>query len=112
MSILVECEHNHKHVPPWLDVSIRDLNDPSWTTTVPVGKEGLIAFVDPLLGSYPLGIVTGDVGKLTIGEGELCECGRYGPTLEYIRRAGDPRGCAQREESLMAHTQVVVNTKR
>ncbi|MBC8193910.1 MAG: hypothetical protein H8E18_16100 [FCB group bacterium] len=102
MSILLECEYGSKHVPPWIEVSIRDLNDPTWQTTVPLGEGGLIAFLDPLIGSFPAYIVTGDVGKLDISYNQQCNCGRYGPTITYLRRAGDPRGCALRQEHLMA----------
>ncbi len=111
MSILLECQYGNKHVPPWMEVSIRDLNDPSWKTEVAPGKDGLIAFLDPLIASFPAYIVTGDVGKLIISQDEKCSCGRYGATIEYVRRAGDPRGCALRQEQLMSEVESKRKTK-
>ena len=59
--------------------------------------------MSPLIGSFPAGVVTGDVGILTVSYDEKCGCGRYGPTIEFKRRASDEDipGCAPRQERLL-----------
>jgi long-chain-fatty-acid---luciferin-component ligase len=92
MSILMECEYHYKHVPPWMHVSIRDPKD--LKKEVKTGEPGLIAFMSPLIESYPAFIITGDMGVKKYEE--KCVCGMNGPTLEYLRRADGlaARGCA------------------
>jgi long-chain-fatty-acid---luciferin-component ligase len=91
-SIIMECENHHKHVPPWMSVTIRDTKD--LTKEMELGEPGLISFMSPLIYSYPAFIITGDMGKKT--HEEKCECGMNGPTIEYLRRADGlaARGCA------------------
>jgi len=92
MSVILECGYNHKHVPPWMHVSIRNTKD--LTKEVELKKPGLIAFISPLIDSYPAFIITGDMGKKSYED--KCECDLNGPTIEYLRRASgmESRGCA------------------
>jgi len=98
-SIIMECDQKKKHVPPWMYVSARlesdDLKD--LEKIMPKNQEGIIAFLTPMIESYPAFITTGDLGALTTNFNESCECGRIGPTVEYRGRSGDPRGCALEE---------------
>jgi long-chain-fatty-acid---luciferin-component ligase len=91
-TILLECEHHKKHIPPWLHVSIR--NTTVLSEEMGLGRPGLIAFMSPLIESYPAFVITGDMGQKT--HEERCTCGRIGPTIEYLRRADGlaARGCA------------------
>ncbi len=93
-SILLECEYHEKHVPPWIHVSIRDPEN--LQEEVATGEEGLIAYMTPLITSYPAYVITGDIGREKVSQDEYCECGRVGNTVEHRRRAkGTPaRGCA------------------
>ena len=93
-SILVECSYHHKHVPPWMHVSVRNPKDPS--EEAKPGEEGLLAFLTSAITSYPSFVITGDIGVTTTNQEERCECGRIGPTVEHRRRATGmaARGCA------------------
>lgn len=88
--LAIECAHHKKHVPPWCHVSIRDVDD--LTRSVPLGKTGAIAILDPLCHSYPAYVQTEDIGAIEqVGE---CACGRVGPTLVFHRRIqGAELGC-------------------
>lgn len=90
-SILPECEHQVKHIVPWLDVFILD---PVKMEPLPDGEAGLIAFLDPTSTSYPCFILTDDIGRISLNG--KCKCGRNGLGLEYIKRVKSPesRGCA------------------
>jgi len=92
MTIINECEYHQKHAPPWLHVSIRDTKD--LTKETELGEPGLIAFMSPLIDSYPAFVITGDMGRKSFEE--KCECELNGPTIEYLRRASgmESRGCA------------------
>ncbi|HHF56032.1 MAG TPA: hypothetical protein ENL42_03850 [Thermoplasmatales archaeon] len=101
-SWIVDCKHFKKHIPPWLHVSIRNPENPD--EEMEEGEEGLIAFLDPLAHSYPAFILTDDIGKIVVGENEVCECGSIGPCLhEDIRRAkgAEARGCALKLQKLV-----------
>jgi long-chain-fatty-acid---luciferin-component ligase len=89
-SVLLECEHHKKHIPPWLEVQARD---PSSNSVLPDGKNGILAFFDASSVSYPCFILSEDFGVVNSG---VCNCGRYGQTLEITRRMGrvEARGCA------------------
>lgn len=87
--VATECKFHNKHVPPWVHVSIRDINDPS--KEVEKGKKGIVAILDPSLSSYPGFILTEDVGKI---ENFECECGRKGQIIKFISRLkGAEVGC-------------------
>jgi long-chain-fatty-acid---luciferin-component ligase len=100
-SILLECEYHQKHVPPWLHVSVRDPEN--ITESVSSGEEGLIAFMSPMIKSYPAYVITGDIGRETLSEDEYCECERVGNAIEHRRRAKGTaaRGCALVLEELL-----------
>lgn len=89
-SQLFECEKNRKHVPPWLEVIVRD---PSDLNPVGAGEEGVLTFLDPTPTSYPGFIFSDDVGRIDTGR---CSCGRIGRTLTIVRRLSkvEERGCA------------------
>ncbi len=95
-TLLLDCEYKHKHVPPWLYVSIRDPKNPD--EVVSTGEDGLMAYLDPLANSYPSFVLTDDIGKII--DQEECECGRTGQTIEWLRRAkgAESRGCALKME--------------
>jgi long-chain-fatty-acid---luciferin-component ligase len=90
-NVVPECEHNIKHIVPWVNVRIID---PSNMKNVPDGQEGLIAYLDPTTSSYPCFILTDDIGKI-VQRGK-CACGKIGVGIEYLRRVNSPesRGCA------------------
>jgi long-chain-fatty-acid---luciferin-component ligase len=90
-TILVECEHQVKHIPPWLRILTLD---PRTLTPVAGEEAGLLAFLDPTATSYPGFVLTDDFARLT-PEG-TCPCGRSGPGLELVRRVSrvESRGCA------------------
>ncbi|MDI6798944.1 MAG: hypothetical protein QMD12_03055 [Candidatus Aenigmarchaeota archaeon] len=77
-----------------MHVSIRNPNN--LNEEVGVGEEGLFAFLASTITSYPSFIISGDIGVMTTGYEEKCECGRIGPTVEHRRRAKGmaARGCA------------------
>lgn len=89
-TVMVECEHHRKHVPPWLHVIVRSL-----TTLEPLasGQRGLLSYIDPTPSSFPCFIVADDVGAVRDGP---CECGWPGRTLEIDRRLerAESWGCA------------------
>ena len=88
--LAVECEHNHKHVPPWIRMVARD---PLTGEERPDGSQaGQIAILDPSCLAYPGFIETEDVGLVDpVG---TCECGRRSQTMEMLRRIeGAEIGC-------------------
>jgi long-chain-fatty-acid---luciferin-component ligase len=89
-TVLLECEHGAKHVPPWLLVLSLD---PETLIPNPSGRMGVLGFVDPLPTSYPGFVLSDDFVRLHDGR---CSCGRSGPTLEFCRRVHlvEGRGCA------------------
>ena len=95
-SIMLECKYHKKHIPPWMHVSARLESDNMEDIKImmPKNQQGIIAFLTSPIQSYPAFITTGDLGSLTTGFDEKCECGNIGPTVKYGGRSGDPRGCA------------------
>lgn len=89
-SLLFECEHRRKHVPPWLEIIVRNPSDMSRARP---GEEGVLTYLDPTPLSYPGFIFSEDLGRLS---DEPCACGRVGPTMTLSRRLSnvDERGCA------------------
>lgn len=89
-SLLFECEHRRKHVPPWLEVIVRDPSDMSRARP---GEEGVLTYLDPTPLSYPGFIFSEDLGRLST---EPCPCGRVGETMTLSRRLSnvEERGCA------------------
>jgi len=91
-----ECAHHHKHIPPYFYISIR--NPANLDEELPLGEEGLPAFIDPLAHSYPGFIIADDIVSLKYGPFDECACGVVGPTLtSKVRRAEDAeeKGCGR-----------------
>ena len=90
-TVIFECEHGRKHVPPWLVVAALD---PETQLPVPGGEMGVLAYWDALPTGYPGFVVSDDFGVVEAG---TCTCGRSGPTMSFTRRvtASDDRGCAR-----------------
>ena len=89
-SVLHECEHHHKHLPPWVEAQSRD---PKTGALLPEGEEGVLAFLDGSALSYPGFILSEDFGIVSSG---TCACGRRGQVLTVTRRINrvEARGCA------------------
>lgn len=97
-TVLFECEHGKKHVPPWLHAFTRD------TRTFQrqrYGEVGVLSYLDPTALSYPAFIISDDLG---IVENKGCVCGRPGKTLLILRRVqrNEHWGCALKVEDLVA----------
>lgn len=89
--LAIECEYNQKHIPPWVKVVIRDLDNPSEIIRQS-GKSGLITILDPTILSYPCFIQTEDAGW--VGNDGICACGRISQTLSFKQRIkGAELGC-------------------
>jgi long-chain-fatty-acid---luciferin-component ligase len=89
-TVLNECEHHHKHVPPWLIVQSRD---PETNEVRSDGETGVLCFMDAGALSYPCFIMSEDFGRV---DNSVCTCGRHGGTFEITRRMTriEQRGCA------------------
>lgn len=89
-TVLLECEHHRKHVPPWLHITARSLKT---LEPLPYGEQGLLSYLDPSASSYPCFILADDVGTVRTGP---CDCGWAGRTLEIERRLdrAESWGCA------------------
>ncbi len=99
--MISECSENLKHVPPWIHLTVRDPADIS--RELPLGEEGVPAFLDPSTHSYPGFIVADDIVRMVVGDDERCSCGRIGPCLDpHVRRAegAESRGCGRHIEEL------------
>jgi long-chain-fatty-acid---luciferin-component ligase len=79
-TLLVECEHHSKHIPPWVHAFARH---PATQAPLPPGHAGILSFSDASANSYPCFIVGEDFGVVDI---DACPCGRGGPTLTVQRR--------------------------
>ncbi len=89
-SVIMECSAQRKHIPPWLEVIIRD----PWTMRpIAAGETGLISYLDPTAASYPCFIIGDDFGALSLA---ACPCGRTGRALSIERRVQreEQWGCA------------------
>lgn len=93
-TVLLECEHARKHVPPWLVVIPRRAAD---LRPADEGEEGLLSYLDPTATSYPSFILSDDFGSV---DESGCPCGRYGPTVAVSRRLAtiEERGCGLKLE--------------
>jgi long-chain-fatty-acid---luciferin-component ligase len=89
-TVISECEHHRKHIPPWLIVQSRD---PKTNVVLPDGEVGILAFMDAGSFSYPCFILSEDFGAVDSG---VCQCGRGGGTFHIVRRMSgiEQRGCA------------------
>jgi long-chain-fatty-acid---luciferin-component ligase len=79
----IECSNHKKHVPPFSEFFIRDLEN--HTKLCPDGKEGLISIIDPTVMAYPGFLITQDVG--VVHHEYKCACGRTSTIMNIIGRA-------------------------
>jgi long-chain-fatty-acid---luciferin-component ligase len=88
-TVIFECDHHAKHIPPWLVVLPRRATD---MQVAEPGEEGVLSFLDPTPFSFPGFILSDDVGRV---DPTLCPCGRVGPVLRIERRLAtiEQRGC-------------------
>jgi long-chain-fatty-acid---luciferin-component ligase len=98
-TVLFECEHHAKHVPPWLAVLVRRPRD---LTLASSGELGIVSFLDPTATSYPAFVLSDDLGAVS---DQPCPCGRSGPTLHIERRLArvEERGCGLKLERYGSH---------
>jgi long-chain-fatty-acid---luciferin-component ligase len=89
-TVLLECAQHRKHIPPWLEVAVLS---PRYFEPAPAGTEGMLAYFDPTVTSFPGFILSEDVG---VRHDEPCPCGLPGPSLTGVRRmtSVEVRGCA------------------
>ncbi|MFN8074464.1 MAG: hypothetical protein U0Q15_03465 [Kineosporiaceae bacterium] len=89
-SVLHECAHHVKHVPPWVAAQARD---PRSDEPLPDGTEGILAFWDPTATSFPGFVLSEDFGVVRSG---TCRCGYSSAQVEVVRRVStvENRGCA------------------
>ncbi|BBP02934.1 long-chain-fatty-acid--CoA ligase [Sulfuriferula plumbiphila] len=96
-TVIFECQHKRKHVPPWLKVIARNP-----TTLMDVGEDrsGILSYLDASNVSYPCFIISEDIGRVIGG----CPCGRTGQVIEVERRVNrvESRGCAIKMDSYVA----------
>lgn len=94
-TLLVDCEHRNKHVPPWVDVFARD---PVTFEPVADGRTGVLSFSDASAHSYPCFYVGDDLGSV---DSSGCQCGLPGLTirLESRLRGATHGGCATAMQS-------------
>lgn len=100
-AIMLECEKQVKHIPPWAILSVR--NPANLDEEVAPGEEGLPAFLDPLAHSYPGFVIADDIVRMTVGPDEVCGCGLRGPGLhKVVRRAegAEEKGCGRHLDEL------------
>ena len=87
----IECEHHNKHIFPWNDVIVRDVET---MEPVPIGEKGLMNVINPSAYSYAgVSILQDDIVRI-IGE-DTCPCGRKGKIMEIFGRAegAEMKGC-------------------
>ena len=86
-----ECEHHNKHLLPWQDVVIRDVES---LEPVEIGEKGLINVINPIAYSYAgVSILQDDIVKVVMEDD--CPCGRKGKVIEIFGRAegAEAKGC-------------------
>jgi len=106
--LAIECEHHHKHIPPWVHASIRSLDDHSKEAAPQ--EEGVIALLDPTSRSYPGFLLSEDVGSIPA---ERCACGREGPIVLVHRRVeGTEYGCCAVSLEKFIESQEIVRSCR
>lgn len=87
----VECEHHNKHLLPWQDVIVRDVET---LEPVEMGEKGLINVINPLAHGYAgVSILQDDIVRVVMED--ECPCGRKGKIIEVIGRAegAEAKGC-------------------
>ncbi len=88
--LAIECRCHNKHVPPWVHLTVREIDDPA--REVAPGRRGMLGILDPTSLSYPAFLLTEDIVYLK--EGNTCECGRQGQQVVFLSRVkGAQTGC-------------------
>lgn len=114
-TLLIECEHRSKHVPPWVHVFTRD---PATFVPLPDGETGVLSFSDASAHSYPCFYVGDDLGQVM---STPCRCGRPGLTMRIQNRlrGASHTGCADTMQSAVAansgedrHCEIQINEGR
>jgi long-chain-fatty-acid---luciferin-component ligase len=90
-SVIFECAHGRKHLPPWLYAAARH---PRSLELLGDGEPGILSFLDPSAVSYPAFILSDDFGSVT--RAASCSCGLRTDVLQIERRINriESRGCA------------------
>jgi len=104
-SAFVQCGEGRLHVPPWVEVIVRD---PATLRPLPSGCEGLLSYLDPTAHSYPAFFIGEDLG---IRDDSPCGCGRTSATIQMVRRlrVTTHEGCALQTERAAAVVHQHVN---
>jgi len=100
MQIFPQCEAGFFHVHPGVILSIRNRNDPFLIEEVPMGEEGQICIINPMIWSFPPFIATEETGIIVTPNKKKCACGKYGPTFTTGERKGLPAFCCLDHEIL------------
>ena len=78
----MECEYHYKHVPPWVDLIVRDVEN---LVPVPAGEKGIFNILNPLAHSYAgVSLLQDDVIRILPEEEGKCPCGRKGKRIEVF----------------------------
>jgi len=87
---LIQCAQGRKHVPPWVEVIVRD---PASLAPLPPGQPGLLSFLDASARSFPCFIIGEDLGWVWP---DRCGCGRAGQAVAIDRRieGATHQGCS------------------
>lgn len=86
-----ECEYHNKHVLPWNDIVVRDVET---LEPVEMGEKGLINVINPIAHGYAgISILQDDMVRVVMED--TCPCGRKGKVIEVIGRAegAEAKGC-------------------
>ncbi|MFX1238830.1 MAG: hypothetical protein ACFFAS_13285 [Promethearchaeota archaeon] len=89
--LFCECEYHNKHLLPWQDVVVRDVES---LEPVEMGEKGLINVINPCAHGFAgVSILQDDIVQITMEDD--CPCGRKGKILEIIGRAegAEAKGC-------------------
>lgn len=90
-NVHVECEHHNKHLLPWQDIIVRDVET---MEPVGIGEKGLANVINPIAYSYcGVSVLQDDI--ISIVMEDECPCGRKGKVIEIHGRAEgtEARGC-------------------
>jgi long-chain-fatty-acid---luciferin-component ligase len=101
-TVMIECSQRRKHVPPWLEVIVRDTHT---LKPIEAGATGLLSYLDPSATSFPCFIIGDDLGSVRNGP---CSCGWHGRTLSLERRVARPEdwGCALKMDQVYQHEEL------
>ena len=89
--LMGECEHHNKHLAPWADVIIRDVET---MEPVKTGEKGLFNLINPLAHSFAgVSLLQDDMARVVTEDG--CPSGRRGKVIDVFSRAegADKKAC-------------------